>query len=279
MHASRKRRRTQFADEVGLEHAAKKKKTAPTTSASDLLINCSCGISFDDGKLMVSCDKCLVWSHVGCRGLNKKRLPEIYMCPSCAHGKDTQLEPIAFEHADKKKKVVPIKPTDAPKSEPTAVHTNTPSTPASAPITALKLSCSCGVFSDDGQLLVSCDKCLVWSHVGCIGLDKHRLPEKYMCASCAHTDETRLQIERESPCTCCSCTNAVQFDLSLKSWICRKCFERIAIETHNKTETMQIFKMTSVELQNVPFSRIMYPKNYYRFVLFTISHSFSKHKL
>ena len=36
---------------------------------------------------------------------------------------------------------------------------------------------------DDGYM-ICCDKCLVWQHVECMGLDRHNIPDIYYCEKC-----------------------------------------------------------------------------------------------
>lgn len=43
--------------------------------------------------------------------------------------------------------------------------------------------CICDFLHDDGYM-ICCDKCLVWQHVVCMGLDKNNIPEEYLCEVC-----------------------------------------------------------------------------------------------
>jgi hypothetical protein len=43
--------------------------------------------------------------------------------------------------------------------------------------------CICDFLHDDGYM-ISCDKCLVWQHVVCMGLDRHNIPDEYLCEVC-----------------------------------------------------------------------------------------------
>lgn len=43
--------------------------------------------------------------------------------------------------------------------------------------------CICDFLHDDGYM-ICCDKCSVWQHVVCMGLDKHNIPDEYLCEVC-----------------------------------------------------------------------------------------------
>merc|ERR1712228_341875 len=43
--------------------------------------------------------------------------------------------------------------------------------------------CICDFLHDDGYM-ISCDKCLVWQHVVCMGLDRNNIPDEYLCEVC-----------------------------------------------------------------------------------------------
>ncbi|KAF7995176.1 hypothetical protein HCN44_004648 [Aphidius gifuensis] len=43
--------------------------------------------------------------------------------------------------------------------------------------------CICGFEHDDGYM-ISCDRCLTWQHVDCMGIDRSNIPEKYLCEQC-----------------------------------------------------------------------------------------------
>lgn len=32
--------------------------------------------------------------------------------------------------------------------------------------------------------MICCDKCLVWQHVECMGLDRSNIPDNYFCEKC-----------------------------------------------------------------------------------------------
>ncbi|RAR09039.1 zinc ion binding [Stemphylium lycopersici] len=61
--------------------------TTPSTDRSSLSsegTRCICnGIVDDDNKLMVQCESCNKWLHMGCVGLNKGSLPPVYVCVFC----------------------------------------------------------------------------------------------------------------------------------------------------------------------------------------------------
>ncbi|XP_071816023.1 uncharacterized protein [Apostichopus japonicus] len=43
--------------------------------------------------------------------------------------------------------------------------------------------CICDFEHDDGYM-ICCDKCLVWQHVECMGLDRSNIPDNYFCEKC-----------------------------------------------------------------------------------------------
>ena len=45
-------------------------------------VRCVCGVTQDDAKTMLSCDKCKVWQHAGCVVVNGM-VPEHYFCEEC----------------------------------------------------------------------------------------------------------------------------------------------------------------------------------------------------
>ncbi|XP_059488257.1 inactive histone-lysine N-methyltransferase 2E [Neocloeon triangulifer] len=61
--------------------------------------------------------------------------------------------------------------------------------------------CICDFEHDDGYM-ICCDKCLVWQHVDCMGIDRNNIPEEYLCEQCQprRVDRTRarnLQLRKQ----------------------------------------------------------------------------------
>ncbi|XP_041348326.1 inactive histone-lysine N-methyltransferase 2E-like isoform X2 [Gigantopelta aegis] len=43
--------------------------------------------------------------------------------------------------------------------------------------------CICGYLHDDGYM-ICCDKCSVWQHIDCMGIDRNNIPDNYYCELC-----------------------------------------------------------------------------------------------
>ncbi|BFZ10360.1 hypothetical protein BsWGS_13399 [Bradybaena similaris] len=43
--------------------------------------------------------------------------------------------------------------------------------------------CICGYLHDDGYM-ICCDRCSVWQHIDCMGVDRNNIPESYFCELC-----------------------------------------------------------------------------------------------
>ncbi|XP_064486955.1 inactive histone-lysine N-methyltransferase 2E-like isoform X2 [Ornithodoros turicata] len=48
----------------------------------DSITRCICGFNHDD-EYMICCDRCSVWQHVDCMGLDRSRIPDTYLCELC----------------------------------------------------------------------------------------------------------------------------------------------------------------------------------------------------
>ncbi|XP_039037028.1 PHD finger protein At1g33420-like [Hibiscus syriacus] len=50
-------------------------------------VDCSCGAKDDDGERMLACDKCGVWQHSRCAGIdNADAIPSMFICMRCTDG-------------------------------------------------------------------------------------------------------------------------------------------------------------------------------------------------
>lgn len=56
-------------------------ETAPEGEDEEITL-CVCDFTHDDGY-MICCDRCLVWQHVDCMFMDRKNIPEEYMCGKC----------------------------------------------------------------------------------------------------------------------------------------------------------------------------------------------------
>jgi len=70
-----------------MEDAGEETETAPEPdelddNQDDSVTRCICDYLHDDGY-MICCDKCFVWQHVVCMGLDRNNIPDEYMCEKC----------------------------------------------------------------------------------------------------------------------------------------------------------------------------------------------------
>lgn len=60
----------------------KKTKNQDLEDSDDSVTRCICEFVHDDGY-MICCDKCSVWQHVVCMGLDRENIPDEYLCDKC----------------------------------------------------------------------------------------------------------------------------------------------------------------------------------------------------
>merc|ERR1719382_1901706 len=68
-----------------VEDGGEETETAPEADdegQDDSVTRCICDFQHDDGY-MIQCDKCSVWQHVVCMGLDKNNIPDEYLCEKC----------------------------------------------------------------------------------------------------------------------------------------------------------------------------------------------------
>ncbi|XP_067645548.1 platelet binding protein GspB-like isoform X2 [Eurosta solidaginis] len=55
---------------------------AEAEAEDDSVTRCICDLTHDDGY-MICCDKCFVWQHVDCMGIDRQNIPDEYQCEVC----------------------------------------------------------------------------------------------------------------------------------------------------------------------------------------------------
>jgi len=68
-----------------MEDGGEETETAPEAdddNQDDSVTRCICDFLHDDGY-MICCDKCSVWQHVVCMGLDRNNIPDEYLCEKC----------------------------------------------------------------------------------------------------------------------------------------------------------------------------------------------------
>ncbi|KDR16326.1 Histone-lysine N-methyltransferase MLL5 [Zootermopsis nevadensis] len=67
-----------------VEPEGEETETAPEGEGDDedSVTRCICDFEHDDGY-MICCDKCFVWQHVDCMGIDRSNIPDEYMCERC----------------------------------------------------------------------------------------------------------------------------------------------------------------------------------------------------
>lgn len=87
------------------EEFAEEIETAQSTPAQqeveDSVTRCICGFQHDDG-FMICCDKCMVWQHVDCMGIERGDIPEEYLCEECEPRKVDRARAVSLQRSKKK---------------------------------------------------------------------------------------------------------------------------------------------------------------------------------
>ncbi|XP_076300170.1 SET domain-containing protein upSET isoform X2 [Lasioglossum baleicum] len=67
-----------------VEPEGEETETAPEGEGDDedSVTRCICDFEHDDGY-MICCDRCLVWQHVDCMGIDRSNIPDEYLCEIC----------------------------------------------------------------------------------------------------------------------------------------------------------------------------------------------------
>ncbi|XP_022108494.1 histone-lysine N-methyltransferase 2E-like [Acanthaster planci] len=71
-----------FDDPLKLEVKVTVSSPEPAESKDEGVTRCICNFDHDDGY-MICCDRCCVWQHVDCMGLERDSIPETFYCERC----------------------------------------------------------------------------------------------------------------------------------------------------------------------------------------------------
>lgn len=59
------------------------------------------------------------------------------------------------------------------------------------------IRCICGLEDDDG-FTIQCERCYVWQHAVCVGIDQHHVPDEYLCDLCfPRTLDVKKAVEKQ----------------------------------------------------------------------------------
>jgi hypothetical protein len=65
-----------------VEKGIREKESASGGGSDEGITKCICDYLHDDG-FMICCDKCFVWQHVDCMGIDRTAIPDTYLCEQC----------------------------------------------------------------------------------------------------------------------------------------------------------------------------------------------------
>lgn len=81
------------------------------------------------------------------------------------------------------KPVDPSNPSDSSNLSSRLPQATTIQSDEGEPTDAGIIRCICN-FSDDDGFTIQCEKCLVWQHAFCVNVQKHAIPDEYLCDKC-----------------------------------------------------------------------------------------------
>lgn len=158
----------------------------------------------DDGDLMVECDSCKEWYHLGCTSLSKPpEDDENWECDICIDR--------AKAASAQKRSQTPVEPTKLKIPEPVVVKTTppppTPAPPAAPPAAIAGSSTSqddlcpeCNL-PDDGTMMIQCDDpfCAKWFHGKCVNLlEEPKEDESWFCKACVEKQQSAFKRRRRA---------------------------------------------------------------------------------
>ncbi|XP_070558170.1 inactive histone-lysine N-methyltransferase 2E-like isoform X2 [Ptychodera flava] len=100
------------------------------------ITRCICGFDHDDGY-MICCDKCSVWQHVECMGIDKTNIPERYFCDECQPRTVDKDKAVTLQ-SKKKEEMTDTSATDSGDEVTTTTYTAVSNSPTSLTLTTLK---------------------------------------------------------------------------------------------------------------------------------------------
>jgi len=149
----------------------------------------------DDGDLMVQCDTCQEWYHLGCTGLSKPPEDhENWECDICRDkAKAMKARPPTPMEMTKTKT-----PELAIKTPPPSIQPAPPKVVAGTSQDDLCPECN---LPDDGTLMIQCDDpfCAKWFHGKCVNLlDEPKEDESWFCKVCVDKQQSAFKRRRRA---------------------------------------------------------------------------------
>lgn len=155
----------------------------------------------DDGDLMVQCDVCQEWYHLGCTDLKKPpEENESWECDGCINKAKAQHKRPPSVDVLKTKTVIKTEPMD-PVPVPELTQPTPPPLVAPAPGTSQDDLCPECNLPDNGTLMIQCDDpfCAKWFHGKCVNLlEAPKEDESWFCKVCVEKQQSAFKRRRRA---------------------------------------------------------------------------------